>query len=129
MATECRTRSGFSFQPKLVLDFAGGEITSEAGLVVLREFDERLRLTHGLRAAVPDERDARYVTHELVTLLRQRLYQIAAGYEDATMRRTCATIRRSRRSCTASASRSPRSRRSVASSTPPRGRRSIGSDA
>jgi hypothetical protein len=83
MATECRTRSGFTFQPKLALDFAGGEITTEAGLVVLREFDERLRLTQGLRAAVADGRDRRYVTHELLTLLRQRLYQIAAGYEDA----------------------------------------------
>jgi hypothetical protein len=83
MATECRTRFGFRFQPKLALDFAGGEITTEAGLVVLREFDARLGLTQGLGTAVTEARDPRYVTHALLTLLRQRVYQIAAGYEDA----------------------------------------------
>jgi hypothetical protein len=63
--------------------FDGGEITSEAGLLLVREFDERLGLTAALRAAVPDERDRRYVTHDMLTLLRQRVYQIVAGYEDA----------------------------------------------
>jgi hypothetical protein len=40
-----RTQFSFRFQPKLTLDFAGGEITSEAGLVLLRKFDQRLKLT------------------------------------------------------------------------------------
>lgn len=83
MATECRSRSGFGFQRKLVVDFAGGEITGDAGLVVLREFDEQLRLTHGLGALIPDGRDRRYVRHPVLQLVRQRIYQIAAGYEDA----------------------------------------------
>jgi hypothetical protein len=67
----------------LTLDFAGGEITSEAGLVLLREFDERLKLTAGLKGLVADERDRRYIEHPTLNLLRQRIYQIAAGYEDA----------------------------------------------
>jgi hypothetical protein len=67
----------------LTLDFAGGEITSEAGLVLLREFDERLKLTAGLKGLVADERDRRYIEHSTLNLLRQRIYQIAAGYEDA----------------------------------------------
>jgi hypothetical protein len=50
---------------------------------MLREFDARLRLTQGLKGIVDDPRDARYVDHDLLTLLRQRIYQIAAGYEDA----------------------------------------------
>lgn len=83
MATECHTQFGFSFQPKLCLDFAGGTITSDGGLLLLREFDEKLGLTRGLDRAVRDPRDGRYVTHALRTLLRQRVYQIAAGYEDA----------------------------------------------
>ena len=83
MATECHTQFGFSFQPKLCVDFAGGTITSDGGLLLLRELDQRLGLTRGLDAAVRDPRDGRYVTHELRTLLRQRVYQIAAGYEDA----------------------------------------------
>ena len=83
MAAECHSRSGFRFQRKLVVDFAGGEITGDAGLVALREFDERLGLTGGLGKLVADTRDRRYVTHDVLDLLRQRVYQIAAGYEDA----------------------------------------------
>ena len=83
MAAECHSRFGFRFQRKLSVDFEGGEITGDAGLVLVREFDERLGLTGRLRGLVCDERDRRYVTHEVGDLLRQRIYQIAAGYEDA----------------------------------------------
>jgi Transposase DDE domain group 1 len=83
VATECHTRFDFKFQPKLVLDFDGGQITSEAGLIVLREFDARLGLTAGLDELLLDQRDRRYVTHSALTLLRQRIYQIAAAYQDA----------------------------------------------
>jgi Transposase DDE domain group 1 len=83
VATECHTRSGFGFQRKLVVDFDGGEITGDAGLVVLREFDERFGLTKELDKLVADRRDRRYVSHSALGLLRQRIYQIAAGYEDA----------------------------------------------
>lgn len=83
MATECHSRSGFVFQRKLSVDFRGGEITGEAGLVLVREFDERLGLTQRLRKLVRDGRDRRYVTHDVLGLLRQRIYQIVAGYEDA----------------------------------------------
>jgi hypothetical protein len=83
MATECYTQLGFGFQPKLVVDFAGGELTTDAGLVLLRDFDEILGLTADVAACVDDRRDGRYITHETTTLLRQRLYQLAAGYEDA----------------------------------------------
>lgn len=83
MATRCHSRSGFIFQRKLTVDFDGGEITGDAGLVLVREFDERLGLTRGLGKLVADARDPRYVSHCLVDLVRQRIYQIAAGYEDA----------------------------------------------
>src|SRR6185436_5520939 len=82
MATECYTQFGLGFQPKLVLDFAGGTLTSDGGLVLLREFDDALGLTDAVTARVDDGRDQRYITHEIATLVRQRLYQIAAGYED-----------------------------------------------
>jgi hypothetical protein len=83
VATGCHSQSGFIFQPKLTLDFDGGTITTDPGLVLLREFDERLGLTRPLGTLFPDPRDRRYVDHDLLTLLRQRVYQIAAGYEDA----------------------------------------------
>lgn len=82
MATECSSGTGFRFQRNLTVDFDGGAITSEAGLTLVREFDERLGLTAGLVSLVDDARDARYVGHSMLSMLRQRIYQIAAGYED-----------------------------------------------
>lgn len=83
MAAQCHRRFGFKFQRQLRIDFTGGTITSDAGLVVLREFDERFGVTERLRQSVRDHRDQRYVDHSVLSLLRQRIYQIAAGYEDA----------------------------------------------
>jgi len=83
MATECSTQLGFGFQPKLALDFEGGQLTTDAGLLLLRELDHRLGLTASLDSILEDGRDPRYVTHSTGALLRQRIYQIAAGYEDA----------------------------------------------
>ena len=83
MATPRSTQLTFRFQPKLCVDFRGGQMTTDPGLLLLRELDERLRLTGCLDRAVEDTRDARYVDHGVGDLLRQRIYQIVAGYEDA----------------------------------------------
>ena len=64
-------------------DFSGGQITSDAGLPPLRAFDQRYGLTLGLAERVCDDRDDSRVSHPGLSLLRQRLYQIIAGYEDA----------------------------------------------
>lgn len=83
MATHCLTQLRFGFQAKLSLDFRGGQITTDAGLLLLRELDHRWGLTRPLETRLDDSRDPRYVQHPLRHLLTQRLYQIAAGYEDA----------------------------------------------
>lgn len=83
MATDCFTRLQFRFQGKISLDFRGGQMTTDAGLLLLRELDQRLGLTRDLGRRLEETRDRRYVRHSLEQLLRQRLYQIAAGYEDA----------------------------------------------
>ena len=70
MATECQRRTGFRCQRKLTVDFAGGAISGDAGLVGLREFDARRGLTERLPAVVRDPRDTRYVDHELLAVLR-----------------------------------------------------------
>lgn len=82
MAAECHSRFGFQFQSKLRVEFDGGAITGDAGLVLLREFDERLGLTAELKKLLIDERDRRYTRHSALELVRQRIYQIGAGYED-----------------------------------------------
>ena len=66
----------------MVADFTGGTLSSDGGALLLRELDGSLRLTAGLAACFRDERDPRYVEHELPELLRQRVLAIALGYED-----------------------------------------------
>jgi Transposase DDE domain group 1 len=64
-------------------DFSGGQITSDAGLLPLRAFDERHHLTSDWAALLSDPRQDDRVLHHSLSLLRQRIYQIVAGYEDA----------------------------------------------
>jgi hypothetical protein len=65
------------------LDFDGGRLSSDAGLILLKEPDEQLGLTRALAAVLKDPRDPRRVHFTLHDLLKQRVLQIAAGYEDA----------------------------------------------
>lgn len=67
---------------RVVMDFNGGAVSSDAGLVLLRRVDERLGLTRRLRRDLADTRSAPQVRHEAVTMLRQRVLAVAAGYED-----------------------------------------------
>ncbi|MDI6765159.1 MAG: IS1380 family transposase [Thermodesulfobacteriota bacterium] len=83
MATDSYTQLGFGFQPKIVMDFRGGSMTTDPGLLILRELDHRLGLIGPLDTLLEDIRDVRYVQHPIGDLLRQRVYQIVAGYEDA----------------------------------------------
>ena len=61
--------------------FDGGRITSDAGLLWLAEADGQLGLCEGIAEHVPEWR-GQSVRHSLLTLVRQRVYQIACGYED-----------------------------------------------
>lgn len=65
----------------LEVDFLGGRLTSDGGLAWLAEADATLGLTAGLAAVIPDWR-SRKGRHDLPTLVAQRVYQIACGYED-----------------------------------------------
>jgi hypothetical protein len=67
----------------VALDFDGGRLSSDAGLVLLKDPDEQLGLTHSLAAVLSDPRDPRRVHFTHHDLLKQRVFQIAAGYEDA----------------------------------------------
>jgi hypothetical protein len=83
--TDCIPQLVFSFyrhQP-IHADFSGGQITSDAGLLPLRAFDQRHHLTRDLAKLLSDPREHDRVRHDSLVLLRQRIYQIVAGYEDA----------------------------------------------
>jgi hypothetical protein len=63
-------------------DFDGGTLTSDAGLLLLREADKRLNLISRIDACIPDPRDPIYIIHPQAEILTSRIYGIAAGYED-----------------------------------------------
>ena len=83
--TECSKQSVFPFfkHSKLTASFDGGSITSDGGLLLVREFDERIGLSERFTKLIPDPRDPRFILHDQDVLIRQRLYQVVAGYEDA----------------------------------------------
>ncbi len=64
------------------IDFSGGTLSSDGGLLQLKEVDEQIGLTGALAEAITDPRDPRYTAHSMRDLIRQTVYQIAAGYED-----------------------------------------------
>jgi len=63
-------------------DFSGGDITSDAGTLLLREADCNLGLIAALDRVIPDPRHPAFTIHPQATLLAQRIFGIAAGYED-----------------------------------------------
>src|SRR5207253_6811916 len=66
----------------VVARFDGGRLSSEGGLLVLREVERRLGLADRLAACLKDPRAPEKVVHRLAQIIRFRLLMIAAGYED-----------------------------------------------
>ena len=62
--------------------FDGGEITSDAGVLLLRECQRRLGLSTRIAQHFEDHRDQERVVHSLPDLLSQRVFALALGYED-----------------------------------------------
>jgi hypothetical protein len=66
-----------------LVDFDGGRLSSDGGLVLLNDPEDQLGFTRDLAAVLRDPRDPRRVDFTLHDLLKQRVLHIAAGYEDA----------------------------------------------
>jgi hypothetical protein len=66
----------------VLAEFDGGQITSDAGALLLRQVAGRFRLFERMSAAVPDPRDPDLIEHTQQTLLAQRVMGIACGWED-----------------------------------------------
>lgn len=71
-----------SFHKKVEVDFDGGEVSSDGGLLFLREIESQIGIIDKLANVLHDRRHPSYIKHQMVQLLRQRVFQIAAGYED-----------------------------------------------
>ena len=85
MTTDC-SADLLGFAPvegrKVVASFDGGAITSDAGGLLLGAADHAVKLTERLAACFDDARCADLIEHEVVTLVGQRVFGIALGYED-----------------------------------------------
>ena len=72
------------FVPRLSFDFfasrpvevelSSSPLSSDAGLLPIRQFDERIRLTEQFAAALEDRRHPTFIEHSLLTMVRQRIY-------------------------------------------------------
>src|SRR5208282_2015759 len=85
MQTECSTKL-FEFEAvarrAVVAGFDGGDITSNAGGLLLGQIDRGLGLIRRFAQCFSDRRDPRYVEHQVETLVGQRIFGLALGYED-----------------------------------------------
>lgn len=70
------------FTKTVELDFNGGELSSDTGLILLRQIERETGFMKRITAVLPDSRHQSYVQHDLCHILSQRVFQIAAGYED-----------------------------------------------
>jgi hypothetical protein len=69
-------------------DFSGGDLSSDGGLLLLRQIDQHLGLSRAAAAVIPDPRDPARIEHSLRDLLAQRLYGLCCGYEDLNDHKT-----------------------------------------
>ncbi|MHC4945927.1 MAG: IS1380 family transposase [Planctomycetota bacterium] len=83
--TDCTQRSLlFSSvgKKKIHADFNGGRLTSDGGVLLLRETEKRLGLIDAIAEGLPDPRHPSLIKHSQREMLAQRIFSIALGYED-----------------------------------------------
>ncbi len=71
-----------SFDPRVRLEFRGTQISSDGGLLLMRELDDALRLSDLASAALRDTRRGKNTVHRLDGLFRQSVFGRLAGHED-----------------------------------------------
>ena len=71
-----------SFNASLKVYFQGSRVTSDGGLILVRELDERLGFGELIEQHLTDSRRGKNTQFPFVDLLRQSVYSRLAGYED-----------------------------------------------
>src|SRR5579859_2089509 len=70
------------FDRPIVVQSSNAPLTSDAGLLPIRQFDERIGFTRQFAAALNDPRDPALIEHSMLDMVRMRIYGIIADYED-----------------------------------------------
>ncbi len=76
---------------KIQAEFSGGDITSDGGVLLLRQMDKQLGLMESINHILHDPREQDQVTHSQLSLLKQRVYGLCLGYEDLNDHKTLRT--------------------------------------
>ena len=82
--TVCKNKRRLAreIKKKISTDFKGGNISSDAGLLLINKIDSHLELSNKVSNSIVDYRNQSKIEHTFQDLLKQRMYQIIAGYED-----------------------------------------------
>jgi hypothetical protein len=70
------------FGTPVVIEPSPGQLSGDAGLLPIRQFDQRIGLTQAFAASLDDARDPKLAEHTYLEMVRSRVYGILAGYED-----------------------------------------------
>jgi hypothetical protein len=70
------------FGTPLVIEPSPGQLSRDAGLLPIHQFDQRIGLTRAFAAALDDPRDLDLTEHSFLEMVRSRVYGILAGYAD-----------------------------------------------
>jgi hypothetical protein len=70
------------FDRSIMIDFQGAKITLDTGFLLLREIDERFSILGPIESELEDTRSWTHSNHTQLQMVRHRVYQIAARYED-----------------------------------------------
>jgi hypothetical protein len=82
---ECSSKLPYDFysQRALVVQFSDLELSSDAGILLARQAEEKVQVCRGLAECIQEWRDPNKITHSLNQLVSQRVYQLVGGDEDA----------------------------------------------
>jgi hypothetical protein len=70
------------FGTPLLIEPSPGQLSGDAGLLPVRQFDQHIGLTRAFAEALDDPRDPDLTEHTFLEMVRSRVYGILAGYED-----------------------------------------------
>ena len=79
-----KSQVNFAFYNKpITANFNGGDISSDGGLLLIKEFDKKIGYIDSISKCIKEYRIPNFIKHQIEQLISQRIYQIIAGYEDA----------------------------------------------
>jgi hypothetical protein len=92
MATDCIAQIRFTFETDVVVKFDVPDASADGGAVLLKAVDGQLGVTEAVASSLRDRRQPGKVQHEVIDLVRQRIFGLACGYADGNDAARLATM-------------------------------------